>query len=243
MKGCNNTIVVSILCLYWIKYIIHALEIHVGVRDGWVPDWGATAASSGVIFLGFYGNQGEGCYPVSHIKKFHMRSVKIFKKSKKYLKCLSDNSMDLGFKMNWSIVWVIMGQQGYPQNAGVLVVLVRTALISCCIRNICSFRWVNARKTSFLHLPIDMWFTVILYFCQSFMKTKVLKQNKLLPPYWFVATKEVACYCWSCITKSCVRQWDVICLGWCGPWVLSCTWLMDNGTSQQWVVRDGKNRL
>ena len=32
--------------------------------------------------------------------------------------------MDLGFKMNWSIVWVIMGRRGYPQDAGVLVVLV-----------------------------------------------------------------------------------------------------------------------
>ena len=28
------------------------------------------------------------------------------------------NSMDLGFKMNWPIVWVIMGRRGYPQNAG-----------------------------------------------------------------------------------------------------------------------------
>ena len=35
--------------------------------------------------------------------------------------------MDLGFKMNWSIVWV--GNHGavggYPQDAGVLVVLVK----------------------------------------------------------------------------------------------------------------------
>ena len=36
------------------------------------------------------------------------------------------NSMDLGFKMNWSIVWVIMGRRRYPQNAGILVVLVMT---------------------------------------------------------------------------------------------------------------------
>ena len=37
---------------------------------------------------------------------------------------LTLSCFDLGSNMNWSIVWVIMG---YPQNAGVLVVLVRPA--------------------------------------------------------------------------------------------------------------------
>ena len=31
---------------------------------------------------------------------------------------------DLGSSMSWSIVWVIMGWRGYPQNASVLVVLI-----------------------------------------------------------------------------------------------------------------------
>ena len=31
--------------------------------------------------------------------------------------------------MNCSIVWVIMGRQGYPQNAGFLVVLVNFVLL------------------------------------------------------------------------------------------------------------------
>ena len=34
--------------------------------------------------------------------------------------------MGLGSNLNCSIVWVIMGWWGYPQNAGVLVVLVHT---------------------------------------------------------------------------------------------------------------------
>ena len=34
------------------------------------------------------------------------------------------NSMDLGFKTNWSIVWFSQGGGGYPQNTGILVVLV-----------------------------------------------------------------------------------------------------------------------
>ena len=37
---------------------------------------------------------------------------------------LTLSCFDLGFNMNWSVVWVIMGWRGYPQNAGVLVVLI-----------------------------------------------------------------------------------------------------------------------
>ena len=43
------------------------------------------------------------------------------------LMCNFDLScFDLGSNMNWPIVWVIMGRRGYPQNAGVLVILVLT---------------------------------------------------------------------------------------------------------------------
>ena len=63
------------------RWLTSLVKEATGVQDGWVPDWRATAASSGVIFLGCYDKHGEGCYPVSHIKRFHM-SVKIFKMPK-----------------------------------------------------------------------------------------------------------------------------------------------------------------
>ena len=102
-------------CVYIesIKYIIHALEIHVCVRDGWVPDWGTTAASSGVIILGCYGNQGEGCYPISHITRFHTRSVKLSKKSKIHKMSLRYEDGDIAYQNRNRPVWKYASRRTY----------------------------------------------------------------------------------------------------------------------------------
>ena len=67
-----------------------------------------------------YQATSEGVSCVKFISKFKTLSFgKFFKFVTLTLSCF-----DLGSNMNWSIVWVIMGRRGYPQNADVLVVLV-----------------------------------------------------------------------------------------------------------------------
>ena len=83
--------------------------------------------------------------------------------------------MDLGCKMNWSIVWVIMGRRGYPQNAGVLVVLVHFA--SCA-----SIGWQT--KKSILSLvgqdssccDCSWWKTIRCYCNEYFSKYTCISQ-------------------------------------------------------------------
>ena len=64
-------------------------------------------------------------------------------------------SMDLGFKMNWSIVWVIMGRR-YPQNAGVLVVLVLIALFEALSKNL-SGCYIPVPKHGYNKSNMDTW--------------------------------------------------------------------------------------
>ena len=73
----------------------------------------------------FYHATSEG---VLHVKFFFKLKIWIFCKFFKFV-TLTLSCFDLGSNMNWSIVWVIMGRWGYPQNAGVLVVLVLTGSI------------------------------------------------------------------------------------------------------------------
>ena len=54
---------------------------------------------------------------------FNIKIIESFGKFFKFV-TLTLSCFDLGSNMSWSIVWVIMGQRGYPQNGGVPVVLI-----------------------------------------------------------------------------------------------------------------------
>ena len=57
--------------------------------------------------------------------------------------------------MNWSIVWVIMRRRGYPQNAGVLVVLVDIEQRG--------FQFFGEKQISFLNLTANFFSQICIY--------------------------------------------------------------------------------
>ena len=71
----------------------------------------------------FYTSYQSTLEGVLHIKVFQNWKIWSFGKFFKFVN-LTLSCFDFGSNMNWWIVWVIMGRRGYPQNAGVLVVLV-----------------------------------------------------------------------------------------------------------------------